>query len=82
MKSMLVMMATASTEAKLVKELEEAIAEWKECQDDDRMKAIIFYSQLIMLRHVTQGDVKKAMKVVQDMENVDSVVGNLFNNNN
>jgi len=82
MKSMLVMMATASTEAKLVKELEEAIAEWKVYQDDERMKAIIFYSQLIMLRHVTQGDVKKAMQVVQDMENVDSVVDNLFNNKN
>jgi hypothetical protein len=75
-------MATASTEAKLVKELEEAIAEWKVYQDDERMKAIIFYSQLIMLRHVTQGDVKKAMQVVQDMENVDSVVDNLFNNKN
>jgi hypothetical protein len=82
MKSILVMMATASTEAKLVKELEEAIAEWKVYQDDERMKAIIFYSQLIMLRHVTQGDVKKAMQVVQDMENVDSVVDNLFNNKN
>lgn len=82
MKSILVMMATASTEAKLVKELEEAIAEWKVYQDDDRMKAIIFYSQLIMLRHVTQGDVKKAMQVVQDMDNVDNVVNNLFNNNN
>ena len=82
MKSILVMMATASTEAKLVKELEEAIAEWKVYQDDDRMKAIIFYSQLLMLRHVTQGDVKKAMQVVQDMDNVDNVVNNLFNNNN
>lgn len=82
MKSILVMMATASTEAKLVKELEEAISEWKVYQDDERMKAIIFYSQLIMLRHVTQGDVKKAMKVVQDMDNVDNVVNNLFNNNN
>lgn len=82
MKSILVMMATASTEAKLVKELEEAIAEWKVYQDDDRMKAIIFYSQLLMLRYVTQGDVKKAMQVVQDMENVDSVVDNLFKNNN
>jgi hypothetical protein len=82
MKSILVMMATASTEAKLVKELEEAISEWKVYQDDERMKAIIFYSQLIMLRHVTQGDVKKAMQVVQDMENVDSVVDNLFNNKN
>jgi hypothetical protein len=82
MKSMLVMMATASTEAKLVKELEEAIVEWKECKDDETMKAIIFYSQLLMLRHVTQGDVKKAMKVVQDMDNVDNVVNNLFNNNN
>jgi len=82
MKSILVMMATASTEAKLVKELEEAIAEWKECKDDETMKAIIFYSQLLMLRYVTQGDVKKAMQVVQDMENVDSVVDNLFNNKN
>ena len=82
MKSILVMMATASTEEKLVKELEEAISEWKVYQDDERMKAIIFYSQLIMLRHVTQGDVKKAMQVVQDMENVDSVVDNLFNNKN
>ena len=82
MKSILVMMATASTEAKLVKELEEAISEWKVYQDDERMKAIIFYSQLLMLRHVTQGDVKKAMKVVQDMDNVDNVVNNLFNNNN
>jgi len=36
----------------------------------------------LMLRHVTQGDVKKAMKVVQDMDNVDNVVNNLFNNNN
>ena len=82
MKSILVMMATASTEAKLVKELEEAISEWKVYQDDERMKAIIFYSQLLMLRHVTQGDVKKAMKVVQDMDNVDNVVNNLFNNKN
>jgi hypothetical protein len=82
MKSILVMMATASTEAKLVKELEEAISEWKVYQDDERMKAIIFYSQLLMLRHVTQGDVKKAMQVVQDMDNVDNVVNNLFNNNN
>jgi hypothetical protein len=82
MKSILVMMATASTEAKLVAELEEAISEWKVYQDDERMKAIIFYSQLLMLRHVTQGDVKKAMKVVQDMDNVDNVVNNLFNNNN
>ena len=82
MKSILVMMATASTEEKLVKELEEAISEWKVYQDDERMKAIIFYSQLIMLRHVTQGDVKKAMQVVQDMDNVDNVVNNLFNNNN
>jgi hypothetical protein len=82
MKSILVMMATASTEEKLVKELEEAISEWKVYQDDEKMSAIIFYSQLIMLRHVTKGDVKKAMQVVQDMENVDSVVGNLFNNKN
>jgi hypothetical protein len=82
MNSILVMMATASTEAKLVKELEEAIAEWKVYQDDDRMKGIIFYSQLLMLRHVTKGDVKKAMQVVQDMDNVDNVVNNLFNNNN
>jgi hypothetical protein len=82
MKSILVMMATASTEAKLVKELEEAISEWKVYQDDERMKAIIFYSQLLMLRYVTQGDVKKAMQVVQDMDNVDNVVNNLFNNNN
>jgi hypothetical protein len=82
MKSVLVMMATASTEKKLVKQLEDAIAEWKVYQDDDRMKGIIFYSQLIMLRHVTQGDVSKAMKVVQDMDNVDNVVNNLFNNNN
>jgi len=82
MKSILVMMATASTEAKLVGELEEAISDWKECQDDETMKAIIFYSQLLMLRYVTQGDVKKAMQVVQDMDNVDNVVNNLFNNNN
>lgn len=82
MKSVLVMMATASTQEKLVKDLEEAIAEWKECQDDERMSGIIFYSQLIMLRHVTKGDVKKAMQVVQDMDNVDNVVNNLFNNNN
>jgi len=82
MKSLLVVMATASTEKKLVKDLENAIAEWKECQDDERMSAIIFYSQLIMLRHITKGDVKKAMQVVQDMENVDNVVGNLFNNKN
>ena len=82
MKSILVMMATASTEAKLVKELEEAIAEWKIYQDDERMSGIIFYSQLVMLRHVTKGDVKKAMQVVQDMDNVDNVVNNLFNNNN
>lgn len=82
MKSILVMMATASTEAKLVKDLEEAIAEWKVYQDDERMSGIIFYSQLVMLRHVTKGDVKKAMQVVQDMDNVDNVVNNLFNNNN
>jgi hypothetical protein len=82
MKSILVMMATASTEAKLVEELEEAISDWKECKDDEKMKAIIFYSQLLMLRIVTKGDVKKAMQVVQDMENVDNVVNNLFNNNN
>jgi hypothetical protein len=82
MKSILVMMATASNEAKLVEELEEAISDWKECKDDEKMKAIIFYSQLLMLRIVTKGDVKKAMQVVQDMENVDNVVNNLFNNNN
>jgi hypothetical protein len=82
MKSVLVMMATASTETKLVKDLEKAIAEWKECQDDDRMSGIIFHSQLLMLRHITKGDVKKALEVVRDMENVDNVVGNLFNNKN
>ena len=82
MKSVLVMMATASTETKLVKDLEKAIAEWKECQDDDKMSSVIFYSQLLMLRHITKGDVKKAMEVVRDMENVDNVVGNLFNNKN
>jgi hypothetical protein len=82
MKSVLVMMATASTQEKLVKQLEEAINEWKIYQDDDRMKGIIFHSQLIMLRYVTKGDVKKALEVVQDMDNVDNVVNNLFNNKN
>ena len=82
MKSVLVIMATASTEAKLVKELEEAISEWKVYQDEERMQSIIFYSQLLMLRHMTQGDMAKAMKVVKDMDNVENVVDNLFNNRN
>lgn len=82
MKELFVMMAVSSNETRLIKELEEAISEWKIYKDDERMKGVVFQAHLLMLRHITQGDMKKAMQVVNDMDSIDKFANSFLNNKN
>jgi hypothetical protein len=82
MTELFVLMAVHSNEEKLVKELEEAIQEWKMFKDEDRMKGIIFQAHLLMIKDITKGDMKKAMEMIKDMKSVGKFVDTFVNNKN
>ncbi len=68
MQQVLIMMAAITPTEVLMEELEESIKEWKIFKDEERLKAVVFNSRLILLKDITKGDMNGAMAVMGDFD--------------
>lgn len=82
MRDLAILMATALPKEKLVENLNEAISEWQINKTDENFKHVAFYSQLVLINVVTDGDMKNAQRVMKDMENIEQVSKVFVNNDN
>lgn len=80
MKELLVILATAMPEEKLVADLEEALSEHKIFYTDETRNNLAGLCQMMILRTITKGSNEKAQELLNDMRRTDERE-NLFNIN-
>lgn len=68
MKELLVIIATAMPEEKIVSQLEDAIDEHKIFYSDETRKKLAAMCQMLILRTVTEGSAEKAESLLKDMK--------------
>lgn len=71
MKELLVIMATAMPEEKLIADLEDAVKEHKIFYSDETRKKLAAMCQMMILRTITEGSAEKAETLLNDMKQHD-----------
>ena len=81
MQELLILMATAVPTEKLVEDLKEAIFNWEINPNDSTKQNLLFQAQLVLVNHITNGDVKKAISVIKDIGNMEKLHSHMNSTN-
>jgi hypothetical protein len=68
MKELFMLVATITPEDVIIKELEQALSDYKVLNDKDSKNAVLMNCQMLILNHMTQGSPDKMTEMLQKMD--------------
>lgn len=71
MHQLAIIVAAVTPTEMLIDRLKESITQWEIHKDEERLKEVAFNSHLIMIKHMTGGEMKGAMEVMGDIDKLD-----------